>query len=573
MGETSKPSFSTKPIKWLFFIYLLMWSPMLCVYLMRHHISDSIPFLKVGLVESLTLFLGVFSIILLFYFLCLCLQWKLRLLALVCWTGILFGGVSWLFSNYRIDFSGDMWPNRFVKIVTTREVKIESDLGKVVWEEDLPGSFPKFLGPTGDTRVDWIEIDDQAKDSDFKVLWKKEIGEGWSGVCAVGGIAFTMEQNGKFELTTARKIDTGEIVWIHKDLHRHADPAGGVGPRSTPTFHQGKLYTLGAVGTLNCLNPENGKVIWSVELFHEYGIKQKVKNEGKDNQYDAELSGLSWGRSASPLIVDDKVIVPVGKSENGTLTTMAAFDKTTGEKVWEGGKRQISYGTPVLASLGGTNQILLTTEEHVVGHDPATGKELWSYSRPGSSAGEANTSQPIVYDHDKVLMTKEYRLGGELVQIKKIESKPAKDSGSSEDAVQDETWKPSSVWKNKKALQTKLTVAVVEGKHAYCISAGLLECTDLETGERVWRSGRYGHGQLLKIGEFFLVMSEWGKLHLVEANPDGADVLVKTKKLLDGRCWNTLCVFKDKLLARSEYEIICVQLPVVSNNEPKDANN
>src|SRR5262249_46281340 len=154
---------------------------------------------------------------------------------------------------------------------------------------------------------------------------------------------------------------------------RHENPMGGVGPRSTPNIHGGRVYALGATGVLRCLDGGTGKLLWSDDLRKRYGL-----SAGEDE------SLVQWGRAASPLIVDNFVVVP-GGGPSGKAKCLVAFDAESGRLEWEaenkqasGAADQISYSSPVLATLAGRRQILIVNESTISGHDPATGERLWS---------------------------------------------------------------------------------------------------------------------------------------------------------------------------------------------------
>ena len=125
-----------------------------------------------------------------------------------------------------------------------------------------------------------------------------------------------------------------------------------------------------------------------------------------------ENTTLAWGRSGSPLIVDDLVVVPGGGPDGATRATLLAFDMRTGELKWKGGDAMIAYGSPVLATIAGQRQILLTSESHAIGLNPSTGEILWRHPRPGESDGGANTSQLSVISETDVLTSKGYPDGG-----------------------------------------------------------------------------------------------------------------------------------------------------------------
>lgn len=118
----------------------------------------------------------------------------------------------------------------------------------------------------------------------------------------------------------------------------------------------------------------------------------------------------------------------------------------------------------------------------------------------------------------------------------------------------------NSVWKMPKVLQTKFTNVVVRDGHAYGLSEGILECVEIESGKRKWKSGRFGHGQILGVGERLLVLSEEGELSLVEINSKKY-ASRGTMRAIEGKTWNTLCLYGKKLLVRNAEEAACLELP------------
>lgn len=561
-SESDRPSTSTirivgQVIKWVLFVVtlaglLILWGFMGWALLQSRQISDDYPFFTPGVIELFSYALGALTI----SWLTVVLIWRFfgrfRWYALAATPILAIVGMVLLLQQYRIVFDADMNPIRLDPIAA--DYDLES--GEGIIEKSLQvrsTDFPRFLGAEQDLKIPWLTWTSEFKNaSAYQVLWRQPVGHGWSGFIVVDDIAFTMEQVGPWECVTARHLESGKLIWQHRDRHRHDEPAGGIGPRSTPTFHQGKLFTLGAHGTLNCLNANSGEVLWSLELTKEFDIPLQVYNEETDQQYDMEESDVMWGRAASPLIVGDNLVVPVGgrgtkgDSAANANVSLAAFSQDDGSLVWKGGDQQISYGSPTLATLGGRQQILITNEATVTGHDPENGTVLWTHARPGDSDGSANTSQPITLSDRLVLLSKEYGLGGELIEV----------------VQQEGQWQTESLWKNPRVLKTKLTVPVIQGEYSYSISGGILECCHWETGERMWRGERVQHGQLLLVDNHLLVVSEQGTLMLIPATPDQCEVVFQMDDILAGRCWNMLCIAGDKLLARSELEATCIQLPV-----------
>ena len=163
-----------------------------------------------------------------------------------------------------------------------------------------------------------------------------------------------MEQRGQWEMVSCYGVETGRLEWAYRTAARYEKFEAGVGPRSTPTIDEGMVYALGALGHLACLDGATGKCLWEKDLLHESGMTP-----------EDEAAAVPWGRAASPLVVGDRVIVPLGGRKGGRLVSLAAYDKRRGTLLWEGGNRQISYSSPALATLAGAEQVLIVNEDTV----------------------------------------------------------------------------------------------------------------------------------------------------------------------------------------------------------------
>jgi outer membrane protein assembly factor BamB len=233
----------------------------------------------------------------------------------------------------------------------------------------------------------------------------------------------------------------------------------------------------------------------------------------------------------------------------------------SGEHVWDafvpvnwvlpvppGVTDQISYSSPALATIAGVRQILIVNEASASGHDPATGDMLWSHPWPGNSSQNASSSQAVPLPGDRVLLSKGYGGGAQLLQFL------AHAEGGLE---------KQSLWANHQVLETKFTNVTVINGHIYGLSNGYLECVELATGRKTWKKSRkanYGHGQVLGVGDLILVQAEDGRVALVEANPREHVELGSIQALSD-KTWNNLCLYGHKLLVRNAVEAACYELP------------
>ena len=390
--------------------------------------------------------------------------------------------------------------------------------------------FPQFLGPNGDGSVPAASFATDWEANPPQQIWlHEEFGAGWSGFVAVNGYAVTLEQRGENEITSCYEIKTGELMWSHAETARHLTVPGGIGPRSTPSIYEGKVYSLGATGILCCLDGASGELLWKKNLQEEIGTTPEEEKER-----------IAWGRSNSPLLDDGRVIVPLGMPNGASLI---AFDASTGNELWRKGERQLSYASPKIATLDGVRQIVVVCESQVCGHDASTGDELWEFEWGGSSNGNASCSQPIDLGDSRMLFSKGYAHGAALVEIKQSEGK----------------WTVKELWQSSRVLRTKFTNAVTHEGHVYALNDGIFSCVDAETGKQRWKRGRYGHGQVLKTNSGLLVQTETGDVVLLALNPKRSEELARFSPI-EGKTWNNPCLYGNYLLVRNGEQAACYLL-------------
>ena len=466
--------------------------------------------------------------------------WWLRL-------AVPFGLVAgvWLFvSFFRVDaLSGNFIPRFALRSSEQADSLLGRPRGRPRGRQrtvDLlattPDDFPQFLGPQRNAAVAHLRLARDWHSQPPKLVWKQEIGAGWSGFAVVAGHALTLEQRGENELVTCYDLDTGAVEWSHSIEARFESTMAGIGPRSTPTVDAGIVYTQGASGRLLALEGATGEVLWEKDLLAEFGMT--AEQEARD---------LPYGRAGSPLIYGDLVIVPAGGPSDGRTVSLVAYDKTTGEKVWEGGDDQISCASPRTATLGGVEQILIVNESSASGHDPATGRLLWSHPREGRSNANANVSNAVPLPPNRVFLSKGYGQGSALIEL---EPNP------------DGSFVVNELWQSSRVMRTKFTNVAIRDGYAYGLSEGILECIDFETGERIWKGGRYKHGQILLVGDLLLVLAESGEMFLVEATPEKKNHVLGSFQAIEGKTWNTFALSGSRLVVRNGNEAAVYELPL-----------
>ena len=372
--------------------------------------------------------------------------------------------------------------------------------------------WTNFRGPNRDGNYDEMPVMTQWPAQGLAPIWKQPIGQGYASFVVADGRAYTIEQRRGEEVVTAYDVVTGREQWKQGWNALYSDSTGD-GPRSTPTWDNGRLYALGATGEFRCLDAKSGAVIWG-------------KNILKDNQ----AGNLQWAMAASPLIVDDKVIVlpggPGGKS-------VVAYNKMNGAPVWRTLDDAQAYVSPILATLAGRRQVVIVSASRVMGVTPEDGSLLWSHPWDGSN----NISQPIVVSGNRFFISSGYGKGAAVIEI----------SGSGK------SFTPRTIWENTN-MKNKFNSSVVYQGHAYGLDEGILTCVDVNTGERKWKGGRYGYGQVILASGHLIVMGENGELILVKATPQQHSEVARFQAI-QGKSWNYPAIAGGRLLVRNANEM------------------
>jgi outer membrane protein assembly factor BamB len=376
--------------------------------------------------------------------------------------------------------------------------------------------WPGFRGPGRDGVVHGVRIATDWSASPPVELWRRPIGPGWSSFAVRGGRVYTQEQRGEDEVVACYDAATGEPVWIHRDAARFWESNGGAGPRATPTLSDGHVYTLGGTGIVNALDAGNGAVVWSRDGAADTGAKLPV-----------------WGFSGSPLVIGDVVVV----AASGAL---AAYEAATGELRWSAPPRGEGYSSPHLATIGGLEQVVLIHGEGVTGVAPADGEVLWEHAWKGYPI-----VQPALTADGDLLISVTAQSGLRRLDV-------ANGSGG---------WTAEERWTSI-GLKPYFNDFVVHEGHAYGFDGGILAAIGLEDGERKWKGGRYGHGQLVLLPEqdLLLVLSEEGELALVGATPEGFTEIAR-HPAIEGKTWNHPVLAGDLLVVRNGEEMVAFRLP------------
>lgn len=473
---------------------------------------------------------------------------------------VLLGGVLYLFFGLRVVMDGGGAPRLRLSESTERQAErierhrqaqraaAEAAPIAIAPEPTAPGAAPVAAeGAEAAGRADvpstptsgaayWTDFRGPRRDGDYreqpiltdwgpaglKPLWKQPAGGGYASFVVARGRAFTIEQRGSREVVAAYEVRTGRELWTNAWPAEFRESMGGDGPRATPTWSDGRLYALGAMGELRALDEAAGNVAWRTNILTDSGARN-----------------LDWGMSASPLIVDDMVVVLPG----GPKGSVAAYDRATGRRAWSVLGDQQAYASPMLVTLSGVRQLLVTSAARVMGLGPSDGQLLWEYPFPTYNG--INAAQPLLVGDNRVFVSASYGAGAAMLEI----------SGSASGLFVSEVWRTNR-------MKNRFSGSVLRDGVIYGLDESILAALDAETGQLKWKGGRYGYGQVLLAGDHLIVLTEDGDLALVRATPERHEEVARFP-VLDGKTWNVPALAGGYLLVRNLAEMAAVDLRVV----------
>jgi outer membrane protein assembly factor BamB len=372
-------------------------------------------------------------------------------------------------------------PGNLIRLVTTLLVFLASSAGRPARAED----WPCWRGPRRDGIARETGLLKEWPTSGPRQLWRAELSGGFSSVVVADGRVFTQTKEKNQEVVVSLDAATGKDVWRYRydcDYGAYRTFTGGgrpqarTGPRATPTVDGERVYTLGATGTLLCLEAKTGKKVWQQDLL-------KI----------AAMNVPTHGYCGSPLVLGEHIYLNPG-GPNGK--SIAALDKKDGAVVWQALDDPIGHASPVWAEVGGTFQVIFFTGTGVVGVSPKDGQLLWRY--PWKTTPPIHVATPI-YADGKVFVSSNYGTGGALFRL----------TDKSE---------PETVWKTR-VMQNHFSTSVLYEGHLYGISEGRLRCMDFLTGTVKWSKDGLGRGSLVLADGHLIALGEHGELVLARATP------------------------------------------------------
>jgi outer membrane protein assembly factor BamB len=372
--------------------------------------------------------------------------------------------------------------------------------GAVVHGQNAADDWPQWRGPLRDgTLAEYAEP--KAWPEQLTRRWKIEIGTGYATPIVVGNRVYAFSRQQENEVLRAIDAESGKVIWetsyqasfkMNPATARH-----GPGPKSTPTYADGRLFTLGISGIVTAFDAASGKQIW-----------QKQPGPIEPLYHTAQ----------SALVDHGVVILHVGGHNQGALT---AFDPPTGAVKWTWQGDGPGYGSPIIAEIGGTRQIVVFSQKNLVGVEASTGRLLWSV--PFEARATTNAITPLVYRGQTVIVSGQ----GKPLTAYTI-------------AKKGNDWTAELAWENPQ-LSLSFSNAVVVGDAVFSMSAmnsGQFFWADARTGKTLWTSSprQGGNAAIVHAGNLLFVLKDDAELMVARSTPGGFEPL-KTYTVADSATW------------------------------------
>lgn len=386
-----------------------------------------------------------------------------------------------------------------------------------------PG-WPQFLGPQRSGVYGGPAISGSWPASGPPVLWRKPVGEGFSGAVVQGGRLILFHRLEDRERVECLQAESGRALWQYDYPTHYRDDFGfDGGPRATPSTWEGRVYTFGAQGVLHCLDLESGRKIWSLETHEKFGVRKGF-----------------FGAACSPLVEDGRLFLNVGGRDQAGLV---AFDARTGRVLWTATDDEASYSSPAMATLGGRRQVLFLTRTGLVSADPESGEVLFRFRWRARSRASVNAATPLAAGAS-IFLSSSYGTGAVQLRVKGAELE--------------------TVWSSDESLSNHYSTSVIRGGHLFGFHGRQeygqsLRCVALETGRVLWSRDGVGAGTVSLAGDRLVVLKENGELLLVAASPREFRLIAKARILAPTvRAYPALA--GGRLFARNQKELVAVDL-------------
>ncbi|OFX57840.1 MAG: hypothetical protein A2046_09130 [Bacteroidetes bacterium GWA2_30_7] len=352
-------------------------------------------------------------------------------------------------------------------------------------------------------------------------LCQGDVSAAWSAPVVKGNRLLITGRDNENDLVFCINTDDGKMIWLGK-YKSQAETSHGQGARATAFIDSSMVYTFGRSGDVVCWNIDDGKMIWHKNVKEVGGVEPQ------------------WGHSATPLILDNKLII-----QGGGKSLVIAYNKITGEIIWKSMEGDAGYSASIPFVNGNDTTILIYHAKGLSCILPETGKELWRV--PWETEYGVNATTPIV-SGNIIFHTSAYGMGCEAIETTKDGYKV--------------------LWKNDVISAQHSDPVLIDGYlYGYAGESlrnkGLFKCIELQTGKEIWSSDQIGQGTIAYIDGHLICLDLKGSLYLVKPNNSKLEKIAEIKNALEdvgNLAWTVPVVANGKLYLRYLQRLVCYDL-------------
>jgi outer membrane protein assembly factor BamB len=369
--------------------------------------------------------------------------------------------------------------------------------------------WPRQLGPLGDSKSTETGILTQWPPEGPPVRWTMPLGRGYSMPSIARGRLFVFDRKGDKARLFCLRSETGEELWRSEYVMNYVglvEENGG--PVASPVIDGNRVYTFGIEGRLRSHRVTDGALLWDVDTAAQFGVVQNLYGVGSTPWIEGDLLIAVIGGSPpdSPTSVESDQL-------RGNGSGIVAFDKYTGAVRYRITDELASYSSPIVASIGGRRWGFAFVRGGLVGFEPLKGTVDFFFPWRAKLARAVNAATPVVVD-DTVFVTEAYGVGGALLRVRP--------------GGYDVIWK--DVKESDRSMACHFNTPIYHRGYLYGSSGRTggeaeLRCVEHKTGKVMWRQPGFALSSLLQVGEHLLVLTEFGRLVLIEANPERFQVV------------------------------------------------
>lgn len=365
------------------------------------------------------------------------------------------------------------------------------------------------------------------------VLWKRDLGEGYSAIAADGDALYTMYHRSQpywlifseqQEVVVALDARTGATLWEYPyaETFRSAHDVGS-GPHVMPQIVGNRVFTIGAGGKLHALDKKTGQLLWQHDLYEEFGGTR-----------------LDYGYSSHPLFYKDNLIVLAG----GEGKAVVSLKQATGEVVWAKQSFRNAHSAPLLIDLDGQPQVAAVAADRIVGVNPDSGDLLWSF--PHNTQYGLAVSMPVWGQDHLLFFSSSYGHGSRVLRLTREGAKT----------------RAEEVWYNNRVRVHFGSIVRIDNT-VYASSGhdgpAPLTAVDVPSGKILWQTRDFAKASFVWADGKLILVDQDGYLGLATATPEGLKVHAKVQ-LLSSNAWTLPTLVGTRLYVRDRKVILALDV-------------